>query len=214
MDPIILAAHIHPTRGEKIIDVGCGCGIMPLILASGYPGIKILGVEIQAELSRFARQNIITNHLENAIRIVHDDIQSIQLSGTNKPADTIISNPPYIKKNSGRLNPDCQKAVARHEITLDIDRLFHCANRLLKEKGKVYIIFPAERISDLILAMVRHQFSPDFLRFVHIKKDEAARRVILCSVKNSRRPCIIRPPLYIYTSENKFTDAYVSLFKP
>jgi tRNA1Val (adenine37-N6)-methyltransferase len=214
MDPVILAAHIQPSPGEKIIDVGCGCGIMPLILASRYPGIKILGVEIQAELSRYAQQNIVTNHLEDTIRIVHDDIKNIQQYSTNGRADTIISNPPYKKKNSGRLNPDYQKAVARHEITLDIDRLFHCSNRLLKEKGKVYIIFPAERISDLILAMARHQFSPAFLRFVHIKKNETARRVILCSVKNSRRPCIIHPPLYIYTSENKFTDAYVSLFKP
>ena len=214
MDPIILAAHIQPNRGEKIIDVGCGCGIMPLILASRYPGVKILGVEIQAELSWFAQKNVITNHLENTIRIVHDDIKNIQLSGTNDRADTIISNPPYKKKNSGRLNPIWQKAVARHEITLDIARLFHCANRLLKEQGKVYIIFPAERISDMVLAMARHHFSPDFFRFVHIKRNEAARRVIVCAAKNSRRPCIIRPPLYLYTSENKFTDAYVSLFKP
>ncbi|WP_300463360.1 methyltransferase [Desulfobacula sp.] len=214
MDPFILAAHILPTRNEKIIDVGCGCGIIPLILASRYPGVKILGVEIQAKLFGFAQQNIITNHLGNTIRVLHADIKTIQPSDTNGRADTIISNPPYIKKNSGRVNPDYQKAVARHEITLDIDRLFHCANRLLKEHGKVYIIFPAERISDLVLAMARHQFSPYFLRFVHIKKNEAARRVILCSVRNSRHPCIIRPPLYLYTSENKFTDAYVSLFKP
>ncbi|MCK5695850.1 MAG: methyltransferase [Desulfobacula sp.] len=99
MDPFILAGHVQPIGVEKIVDIGCGCAIIPLILAFRYPDTSIIGVEIQKELSWFARQNIIANNLENTIRIIHKDIKNIQVSDINGKADIIISNPPYIKKN-------------------------------------------------------------------------------------------------------------------
>ncbi|WP_304511758.1 tRNA1(Val) (adenine(37)-N6)-methyltransferase [Desulfobacula sp.] len=218
MDPFILAAHIQPAGIEKIVDIGCGCAIMPLILALRWPGLNIIGVEIQKELSGFARQNIIDNRLESTIRIIHEDINNIRVSDINGPAGIIISNPPYIKKDSGRLNPDSQKAIARHEITLDIDMLFYCSNRLLQTRGRLYVIFPADRLPDLVLTMERYKYTPDFIRFVHIKKNSAAKRVILCAmknsaVKNSDKPCVIHPPFYIYASENRFSHEYVSMFR-
>lgn len=214
MDPFILAAHIQPIGFEKIIDVGCGCGIIPLILASRYPDLKILGIEIQKELFQFARKNTISNKLEKVIHIIHENIKNIDVSDINGKADIIVSNPPYKKKGTGRLNPDSQKAIARHEIFLDIDLLFKCSDRLLKEQGCLYIIFPAQRLSDLMLTMEQYKFTPDFIRFVHIKKNTAARRVILCAAKNPGKPCSIAPPFYVYGSDNKFTNEYASMFKP
>ena len=212
MDPFILAGHVQPRGVEKIVDIGCGCAIIPLILAFRYPDINIIGVEIQKELSWFARQNIIANRLESTIRILHENIKDIKLSDINGPADIIVSNPPYIKKNSGRLNPESQKAIARHEITFDIDMLFYCSNKLLNKKGKLYIIFPAERLSDLHNAMEQYKFSPDFFRYIYIKKNYPPKRVILCAVKNTDKSCVERPPLFIYASENKFSDEYAALF--
>jgi tRNA1Val (adenine37-N6)-methyltransferase len=214
MDPIILAAHIHPEGAKKIIDVGCGCGIMPLILSSRYPDLKITGIEIQEELYRFAKQNAGTSKGQGTIHIIHEDIKNITLLDINGKADIILSNPPYKKKNTGRLNPDSQKAIARHEIRLDIDMLFKCSNKLLKEQGRIYIIFPSERLPELMRVMERYNFFPDFIRFVHIKKKSDAKRVILCARKNTPGPCKILPPFYIYTSKNKLTKEYVSLFKP
>jgi len=214
MDPFILASHIRPPGDSKIVDVGCGCGIIPLILSLKHSDLNIIGIEIQEALFQFAKHNIMANRLECTIRILHNDIQNIQIQDIGGKADLIVSNPPYKKKNSGRLNPDAQKALARHEITLDIDMLFSCSNRLLKEHGRVYLIFPSERLSDLILTMARHNFSPDFIRFVHIKQNTAASRVILCAARRRNTNCTVFAPLYIYSSENKFTPEYVSMFKP
>lgn len=214
MDPFILAAHVQATGPKKIIDAGCGCGIMPLILAVKNPEFNMIGVEIQHELFEFACQNIAANHLESRIHILHQDINRIQACDIGGPADILISNPPYKKKGSGRLNPHSQKAIARHELTLDIDAVFHCSNRLIKRHGQVYLVFPSERISDLILAMQAHDFCAGMMRFVHIRDNEPARRVIVCAVKHSSRPCTIAPPLCLYTSENKITPEYVSMFKP
>lgn len=208
MDPFILASHVKAEETSKIIDIGCGCGIMPLILSSRFPELNIIGVEIQEELSRFAKQNIVANQLEKTIQIIHDDIKNIKPCDIKGKADIIVSNPPYKKKNTGRLNPDSQKAIARHEVTLDIDSLFDCSNRLLKTHGKIYFIFPSDRLSEVILTMDRYGFGLDTIRFVHIKKDTPARLVIVCGKKDSQQNCIVEPPLYIYSSKNKFTEEF------
>lgn len=214
MDPFILAAHIHPMGLEKIIDVGCGCGIIPLILACRYPDTRITGVEIQKDLAGFASNNVTANHLGKKIHIIHDNIKNIGISDLNGQADIIVSNPPYKKKDTGRLNPDSQKAIARHEIFLDIDLLFGCSKKLLNNQGRLYIIFPAQRVSELVLTMKRYHFFPDFIRFVHIKKNTAARLVILCAAKGHGRSCTIVPPFFVYGPDNKHTNEYASVFKP
>jgi len=212
MDPFVLAAHVHLTGSEKIIDIGCGCAVMPLLLAFKNPDLNIIGVEIQKELFEFARKNVIANNLESTIRIIHNNIKDIKLSDINGTTDIIISNPPYKKKGSGRLNPDSQKAIARHEITLDIELLFHCADKLLTKKGKIYLIFPAKRLSDLLDAMEHYKFSLKFLRHIYIKKNHLPKRVILCAVKGSDTSRVVCPPLFIYASKNKFSDEYTSFF--
>ena len=211
IDPLILAANVKVREHQKIIDIGCGCGVIPMILSSKSPFLKITGIEIQKELYMCAQKNINTYKLEKSINIIHDDIKNIDISDINGKADIIVSNPPYKKRGSGRLNHDSQKAIARHEITLDIDILFKHSSRLLKEKGKLYIIFPAQRFSDLISAMARYSFSQKFIRFVLTKKHSPAKRIILCAVKNGNNKCVVLPPFYTYEHENKFSKEYLSL---
>ena len=155
----------------------------------------------------------INDTMETTINIIHGDINNIRPPDINGKTDIIVSNPPYKKKGSGRLNPDSQKAIARHEITFDIDMLFKCSSRLLKKKGKLYLIFPASRLTDLFSAMKCYKFSPDFIRFVHIKKKTSAKLVVLCAVKNSHHTCTVHPPFYIYEDDNKVSNEYISLFK-
>ncbi len=212
IDPFILAAHVLTAGNDKIIDIGCGCGIISLILALKAPDLTITGIEIQEELYICAKKNIRANKLENTINIIYQDIQKTKIYDLGGKADIIVSNPPYKKRNSGRLNPDSQKAIARHEITLDIDILFKCSRKLLKKRGKLYIIFPAQRLSDLILTMEQNKFSLEFIRFVHIKKQSKAKRIIICAVKNSNHPYSVLSPFYIYERDDQFAKEYISLF--
>ena len=215
IDPFILTAHIKPEYYNTIIDIGCGCCIMPLILINKYPdlNLKIIGVEIQKELFFYAKKNILANGLKKQIQIIHKDIKDIMIGKEIKQkADIIISNPPYAKKSSSRLNLNTQKAIAKHEITLDIDSFFNCTNRLLNTKGKVYIIFPAKRLSEIIIVMAEYKFYPLFIRFVHIKKNMDAKWSIICAIKNKSESCLVKSPLYIYQSKNKFTKEYKTIF--
>jgi len=214
MDPVILASHISPFPGCKIIDIGCGCGIISLILGFRYRDVQIFGVEIQARLAEVAIKNVTENKMSNRIRILNKDIRAITSSHTQGQADLIISNPPYKKKGSGRLNPDTQKALARHEIKLDLTQFFSSSYKLLKSGGKALLIFPADRLSDLILAMDSHDFHLDWTRFVHTKKKNNAKLLLISVIKNNHGSCAVLPPLYIYDSDNNPTNEYTDMFKP
>jgi len=214
MDPVILAAHVAPRSGDKIIDIGCGCGIMPVIIGFRHRAAEVFGVEIQSQLALLAQKNIHENKLTKRLKILTQDICTTSISDIRGYADIIISNPPYKKKNSGRINPDPQKAIARHEIKLNLDTLLSNANRLLKKRGLFVLILPAERLSDLITAMQTFNFQLDWLRFIHTRKNKAAKLVLASGIKNGRGSCTVLPPLYIYNTAGQQTKEYTRMFNP
>lgn len=188
-DPFILAGHVRFGGMETILDIGTGCGVIPLLLASRGKELSIFGVEIQEELCDFAVRNIRRNGFKDRVHIIQKDIADIEIEEIDGPVDIIVSNPPYKRRGTGRLNPDSQKALARHEISLDIENVFRCASRLLKNNGRLYIIFPADRIHDLMVSMEKYHFSASGIRFVHTKKNVPAKRVLLDAVKNRTVSC-------------------------
>ncbi|MFH2093501.1 MAG: methyltransferase [Pseudomonadota bacterium] len=196
-DPFILANNIQISGACRVMDVGCGCGIIALLLASRFPGLFITGVEIQSELAQFARQNVRNNKLDQQINILCCDINHVTTDLLNGTVDLLVSNPPYKKANTGRVNPDSQKAIARHELSLNLDQLFDSANRLLHENGRIFLIFPAERWHDLKQALKNHLFYPVTLQWVHTHKNKPAKRLILCADKHPGHPCTSLPPVYL-----------------
>lgn len=182
VDPILLVSSVTPKDGEQILDIGTGCGIIPLILASNYPKIHITAVEIQEELAEIAQRNIEANQLAQRIRLINKDIRVINPSDTNGRFDRVISNPPYKKKGSGRLNTDMQKAVARHEITLTLEELILCATRFLKRNGILNLIYPSGRLKELHHAMNRHSIKPSDIRYVHTGKGVSPKLVLVTGI--------------------------------
>jgi tRNA1Val (adenine37-N6)-methyltransferase len=234
LDPIILAAHVLPSPGDRIMDIGCGCGILSLILAGRNPDVRITGIEIQKTLARAAQKNVAKNRMGDRIRILHQDIctlesapagalpgnkpdsnsdEFIKRNDVPAPVDLIVSNPPYIKKTTGRLNPDRGRALARHEITLDIGSLALQSNRLLPPEGRLCLIFPASRTADLTAALDTAGFQTDWMRYVHFLPEETAQRVLVCAVKSGSGPAACRPPLYLYHPDGTPTDAHQALLQ-
>ncbi len=197
MDSVFLADYVKPEKGQKILDIGTGSGIMPVILALKYPKVQITGIEIQEELAEIAIKNVILNHVEKNISILQKDIRKTDFFHINGPYDIIISNPPYKKKGTGRLNPNMQKAIARHEIELSLDELAQSVKKHLSPEGCFYLIYPAERLSELICILCQYRIVPDRIRFIHTKKNAAAKRVMVKSIKNGSGTFTVLPPLYV-----------------
>lgn len=198
MDPFVLCNQVPPAcSDDRILDIGCGCGIIPVILGYCFPQSCITGVEIQTRLADIALKNIINNDLEHRVSIINEDIKNISLASANGPFDLILSNPPYKKKNTGRLNPDLQKAMARHEIAINIQSLAAKAETLLRDKGRFMIIFPSERLTDIEQAVQTTSIYPEWIRYIHTGQKKTPKRVIFSGRKNIRVQKRILPPVYL-----------------
>lgn len=213
LDPLILAAHITPAPKDRILDIGCGCGILSLILAGRNRDVQILGIEIQPVLAGLAQKNAARNRMENRVTILHQDIRTLDLTALPAEADLIVSNPPYLKKAAGRVNPDPGKALARHEITLDINILADRAHFFLRPKGQLCLIFPACRTPDLTTALGLAGFGIQWMRPVYFRCPDTPQRIVVCAVKSDTGAGTRLPPLYLYRADNTPTRDHLALFQ-
>ena len=153
VDAVILSSLACPEPGDRVVDLGTGCGVIPILLAYRHPSVRVVGVEIQDALATFAMQNARENQMTDRIRILVKDMAELSLTDIGEPADLVVSNPPYRKMDSGRINADNQRAVARHELKINLNSLLRTARRMLRKSGRFIIIYPSVRTVDLLTAM-------------------------------------------------------------
>lgn len=201
IDAVLLACHIKPCCGDKIVDLGTGCAIIPLMLAYNNPEVKIYGVEIQKELADVAVFNVKNNNMEKQITILCSDMKDLKHDMISGPVDLVVTNPPYWKIKSGRLNPNSQRAIARHEIKATLCNVIETAGRILRSSGKFIAIYPANRLVDILIQMHSCHIEPKFLRVIHSNKHTEAKLILVEGVKNSGSGVKIAPPLMIYRKD-------------
>lgn len=214
IDAVLLAAHARPRSGELVVDLGTGCGVIALLMAQRCAGLEIYGVELQAELARLARRNVTENHLEAVVHILEGDINELGGGSLPRPADLIVTNPPFYKLASGRLNPDDQRAVARHELRLTLDQLIAAAKRLLRPGGRLICVYACERLTDLLVELRRKGIEPKSLRMVHGNADGEARLCIVEGVLKGRPSLKVLPPLVVYTPDGDYTEEVQGYLSP
>jgi len=214
IDSVLLAYHAAPRAQEKILDLGTGCGIIPLILASRRSDLKIFAVEIQTELAGLADSNVHQNQLQDHIQVLCTDMKSVTQKMTSGPFDLIVSNPPYYRPGSGRINPDAQRAVARHEIKASLADVLQTTRRMLRTAGRFVIIFTAERTTDILSQMRNEQIEPKMLRMIYSNRNTDARLILIEGIKNGRSGLKVVPPLFIYDENGDYTTDVQRMFEP
>lgn len=214
IDSVLLASHVDTHPGDRVIDIGTGCGIIALMLAYRNPLIKVYGIEVQKDLSVLAALNVKDNNMEDRIEIICSDIKDLKKSAISGPADIVVCNPPYRKAKSGRVNPDNQRALARHEIKINLQDILETAGRLLRVSGRFIMIYPSERTADIITHMRSSGIEPKYFRFVYSKKNAESKLVIVDGVKGGRPGAKIAPPLVIYREDSSYSDEVGRMFIP
>ncbi len=212
IDPVLLAHFVKPLPGDRVVDLGTGSGIMPLILAFRHPHITLAAVEIQKGLADLAAENIGLNGFSKRIALFHGDMTDPELRSSLGTATHVISNPPYTRYKSGRVNPYKEKALARHEITITLSALIETASSLLESGGFFDLIYPRERLDELFESLRCGGFAPVRLRLVHPLKGGPARRVLVESVKGKKGGLRTEPPLFIFLTHDVYSDEVAKMF--
>jgi tRNA1Val (adenine37-N6)-methyltransferase len=214
IDAVLLACFVKPRSDERIVDLGTGCGIIPLLLAFNHPTIKVCGIEVQKELADLAVVNVRENRMEHQINILCNDMKQVHQPMISGPADIVVSNPPYRKSYSGRINPNRQRAEARHEIRITLSDVVQIAGRLLRSSGKFVMIYSAERLTDVITQMRSGGIEPKILRIVHSHAHSEANLVLFGGIKGGRPGIKIAAPLVIYQENGNYTEEVQRMFLP
>ena len=179
VDAVILSDFFNPHKDGKVLDIGTGNGIIPILLYAKNKSRDIVGIDIQEENSSLAIRNIELNKLEEYIEIVNYDVKEYPFGNS---FDYIVSNPPYMKVDGKKQNDLSSKAIARHEIKLDLYDLVKNAKRLLKPMGSFTLVHRRR------------------VRFVYFSKDKNSNLVLIEAWKGKKCQLEIEPPLFLEES--------------
>lgn len=212
IDAVLIANFCDIKSNSKVVDLGTGTGIIPLIIWGKNNTEKIYGIEIQKEVSDMAKRSIKLNKLENNIEILNIDLKNIEEYLEVNSIDVVVTNPPYMNSGSGIINPDEKKAISRHEIKCNLEDIIEKAKRLLKHNGRFYMVHRPNRLADIMYYLRKHKLEPKNLRFVHPKQSKGPNLVLIRAVKAAKPELKIEDPLYVYKDNGDYTEEIYEIY--
>ena len=207
-DAVLLGSWMPVNGASRMLDVGCGCGLIALMAAQRNEQSRIVAVEIDGEAASQAKENVEKSPWSNRIDVVNTDIRTFQ---TEEKFDYIFSNPPYFV-NSLKC-PDKQRSIARHTDSLDFETLMQCIASLLKEDGEFSVVVPMEAIMSLKAAAISHKLYLSRETHVYTKPSAPAKRALLSFSPTMPKDTILPKQLVMHTHHREYTKEYENMVK-
>ncbi|MEE0685649.1 MAG: tRNA1(Val) (adenine(37)-N6)-methyltransferase [Lachnospiraceae bacterium] len=212
MDAVLLSSFASVKAGEKVLDMGTGTGIIPILLEAKTEGEHFTGLEIQSESAEMAGRSVKLNSLEEKIDIVEGDIKEASNIFGKNIFNVVTVNPPYMNDLHGIKNPDMPKAIARHEVLCTLEDVVREASYVLKQNGRMYMVHRPHRLVEIIQAMKKYKLEPKRIRFVHPYEDKEANMVLIEALKGGKSMVKIEKPLVVYKDVNVYTDELLEMY--
>jgi tRNA1(Val) A37 N6-methylase TrmN6 len=205
VDAVLLSHFAQVPKGGSVIDLGTGTGIIAVLLAGKKEPGKVVGLEIQPEMAEMAGRSVELNNLGEKVSIIQGDIRdAVALFGASS-FDAVATNPPYMARGGGLLNPADSKAISRHEILCTLEDVVSTASKLLKPGGKFSMVHRPQRLADIMWTMRVSSIEPKLLRLVHPSLGKNPNLVLISGTKNGNPELRVQNPLYIYDSMGRYS---------
>ncbi len=213
MDAVLLSGFARVKKGETALDMGTGTGIIPILLSQRTEGKHFIGLEIQAECAEMADRSVKYNCLEDRIQIVEGDIKEAAGIFGAASFDVVTCNPPYMIGQHGLTNPHLPKAIARHEILCTFDDVANQAARVLKDRGRFYLVHRPFRLVELMAALTKYKLEPKRMQLVHPYIDKEPNMVLIEACKGGNSRIQIERPLVVYEKPGVYTKDILELYQ-
>ena len=212
-DSVLLANFVELRRGDKVIDLGTGSGVIPLLLAYKNKDAAVTGVEIQQEAAELAERNVKFNQLQDQIKIINADLCQLEDQLEAGSFDAVVSNPPYLPVEGGKMKENDYVAIARHEIKAELEDVVAEAARLLKYGGHFFLVHRAERLTEVIEVLARYNCQAKELRLVQARRDKEADIFLLKAKKGANPGLRVKPVLIIYQDQSsEYTEEVKEIY--
>ena len=205
-DSVLLSAFANMSRVKTVCDLGCGAGILPLLLLKARPELNIDAIELVEDAVKLAERNFALADVH--VNLIFGDLRQYKELLSPGYYDLVISNPPYFQQNSGKTTQTKNIAVARDERDCTMEDVVKAASYLTRWGGRFAIVHRPERLSTLFCMMSKHDIEPKRLRMVHYKFNSAPSLVLVEGRRGGKQGLIIEPPL-ILSDENGNDSAEV-----
>lgn len=218
MDSVLISDFARDIKNNSVgVDLGTGTGIISILLSAKTNLSKIIGVEVQKDVADMARRSVLLNKLQNKIEIVNLNLKAIKEKKNIESLlkkdsfDFVVTNPPYKKLDTGKINENEYRYISRHEITANLEDFIQVTNFLLKDRGKIYLVHRPERLVDIMQLMRKYKLEPKRIRFVYPSINKEPNLVLISGVKNARPFLKIDNPLFVYEN-GKYTDEILKIY--
>lgn len=199
VDAVLLTDFVKVKPGERVLDLGTGTGVIPILLEAKTKGTHFTGLEIQEESADMARRSVAHNHLQEKVDIVTGDIKEAAEIFQSASFDVITTNPPYMLDQHGLKNAADAKTIARHEVLCTLDDILRESAKILEEsKGRFYMIHKPFRLAEILTKMCQYRIEPKRLQFVHPYIDKEPTMVLIEGMRGGKSRVKVEPPIVLY----------------
>lgn len=205
IDAVLLADFADVGKGARVIDLGTGTGVIPVLLAGKTRAREICGIEIQHDVAGMAQRTVRLNGLESRVGIICGDLKDAPSLYGPSSFNVVLSNPPYMNRGAGLVNPDDSRAIARHEIKCTLEDVVAAGARLLAPGGQFALVHRPSRLVDIVWLMRKYVVEPKYVRFVHPSPYRKPNLVLIKGCKGGNPELKMMAPLYVYDEEGKYT---------
>ena len=212
VDAVLLADFATVGKTERVLDLGTGNGILPLLLDARDKGGEITGLELQEEAAGLAAENFALNGAQERLKVCHGDLKNAAALFGRASFDVVVTNPPYHELGRGMVNPENAKSLARHEISCTLEDVLQTAATVLKLHGRFYMVHRPKRLTEILAGMERVGIAPRTLRFVHSHSGDQASLLLVSGMRGGGKELRVAPPLILYGEDGQYTPEVYEIY--
>jgi len=211
-DAVLLAHFADVSAGQHVVDLGTGCGIIPLLLCARRPDIRVTGIEIQSEIADIARRSVEINKLQSRVRIICGDLKDARKM-IPQSVDAVVCNPPYEKADAGKESGSAHKSIAKRELKCTLEDVVGAAAKLLRTGGRMFMIYRTERFAELMDCMRHKKIEPKRIRLVAPQIDKAPNFALVEGRAGAHSGVKFAPTLAVYEKDGGYTQELKQIYR-